>query len=179
LVKRLTRGLSVTNGKHRLIERFLAENTAAALKDTPVVLIIGPRQSGKTTLARQLITGKRDHLRTVPVAAYQSPAFHHPLGVPPPVGRRPQIHRRPVFLGSVVPAADAPATGDWMAVEAARVVEAAKEAADAVLVPLLAADQGGEAAVEVGAAAADDASNSCGGHTRVDPCNSVPNNHRR
>lgn len=34
--------------------RFLRERLASALSDTPVVLLHGPRQCGKTTLARQV-----------------------------------------------------------------------------------------------------------------------------
>jgi predicted AAA+ superfamily ATPase len=40
------------------IPRLLAPRVRAALGDTPVVLIHGPRQSGKTTLAR-LVGGRR------------------------------------------------------------------------------------------------------------------------
>lgn len=35
--------------------RFAADAVRAALADTPVVLVVGPRQSGKTTLVRELI----------------------------------------------------------------------------------------------------------------------------
>lgn len=42
-----------------LFPRFLAPRVEEALADTPVVLIGGPRQSGKTTLARQLAAGRR------------------------------------------------------------------------------------------------------------------------
>jgi uncharacterized protein len=39
---------------HKLYPRFATERLKEALADTPVVLIHGPRQSGKTTLARGL-----------------------------------------------------------------------------------------------------------------------------
>ena len=37
-----------------LLPRSLAPVVQEALNDTPVVCLLGPRQSGKTTLARQL-----------------------------------------------------------------------------------------------------------------------------
>jgi hypothetical protein len=45
-----------------IIKRFSAENVTRALKDTPVVIVTGPRQCGKTTLVRELISGKRHYL---------------------------------------------------------------------------------------------------------------------
>ncbi len=45
-----------------IIKRFCLENVTVALKDTPAVIVIGPRQSGKTTLVRDLIAGKRTYL---------------------------------------------------------------------------------------------------------------------
>ena len=36
-----------------LVARYLRPRIAEALADTPVVLVNGPRQAGKTTLARQ------------------------------------------------------------------------------------------------------------------------------
>ncbi len=38
-----------------MIPRHLKASILAALKDTPVILLVGPRQSGKTTLARSLV----------------------------------------------------------------------------------------------------------------------------
>jgi len=46
--------LPTTPSHAALYPRFLAPRIEEALADTPVVLISGPRQSGKTTLARQL-----------------------------------------------------------------------------------------------------------------------------
>jgi len=58
--------------------RFAAAHAALALRDTPVVMVIGPRQCGKTTLVRDLIKGKRDFLTldddTVLASARSDPA---------------------------------------------------------------------------------------------------------
>jgi len=43
-------------------QRFATERVAVALGDTPVVLLIGPRQCGKTTLVRQLAGLEREGL---------------------------------------------------------------------------------------------------------------------
>lgn len=42
--------------------RFAAERVEVALNDTPVVLVIGPRQCGKTTLVRKFISGERAYI---------------------------------------------------------------------------------------------------------------------
>ena len=43
-----------------LFPRFCAELVTTALKDTPVVMVTGPRQCGKTTLVRDLLAGNRE-----------------------------------------------------------------------------------------------------------------------
>lgn len=48
--------------RQHLFRRFAAERVIAALEDTPVVLVNGPRQCGKTTLVQDLIDGKRTYL---------------------------------------------------------------------------------------------------------------------
>src|SRR5690349_17330432 len=45
-----------------IIRRFSAASVTSALKDTPAVLVIGPRQCGKTTLVRELIDGERRYV---------------------------------------------------------------------------------------------------------------------
>jgi uncharacterized protein len=58
--------------------RFSAARVATALEDTPVVLVTGPRQCGKTTLVRDLVAGKRAFLTmdddTVLASARSDPA---------------------------------------------------------------------------------------------------------
>lgn len=41
------------NGRVPLFPRYIRPRMAEALSDTPVVLLSGPRQAGKTTLVRQ------------------------------------------------------------------------------------------------------------------------------
>jgi uncharacterized protein len=43
-----------------MLERHLMPDLRAALKDTPVTMLIGPRQSGKSTLAQALVDELRD-----------------------------------------------------------------------------------------------------------------------
>jgi len=61
-----------------LYERFAERLTKEALSDTPVVLIIGPRRVGKTTLARKMEEGGRVYLtlddQTALDAAQSDPA---------------------------------------------------------------------------------------------------------
>lgn len=61
-----------------LFPRFSAGCVSTALKDTPVVTVIGPRQCGKTTLVRQFVHGDRVYVTldddTVLEAARSDPA---------------------------------------------------------------------------------------------------------
>jgi predicted AAA+ superfamily ATPase len=62
---------------HALFPRFSGELVATALKDTPVVMVTGPRQCGKTTLVRDLVAGNREFItmddETVLAAARSDP----------------------------------------------------------------------------------------------------------
>jgi predicted AAA+ superfamily ATPase len=42
-----------------MIRRHITETVTAALRDTPVVLLVGPRQAGKSTLAQTLVPPDR------------------------------------------------------------------------------------------------------------------------
>jgi predicted AAA+ superfamily ATPase len=62
----------------RFFPRFSAKRVATALTDTPVVMLIGPRQCGKTTLVRQFVDEEREYVTldddTVLEAARNDPA---------------------------------------------------------------------------------------------------------
>ena len=64
-------------GQKAIIKRFSAASVTLALKDTPAVMVVGPRQCGKTTLARELIDGERQYLtldnKTTRLAAQADP----------------------------------------------------------------------------------------------------------
>src|SRR5439155_2175405 len=49
----------MVDNQSRMIERHLAEQVMAALSDTPVVLLHGARQTGKSTLAKWLAAKRR------------------------------------------------------------------------------------------------------------------------
>jgi predicted AAA+ superfamily ATPase len=65
------------DAEHVLFPRFSAELVTTALKDTPVVLVTGPRQCGKATLVRDLVAGNREFITmdddTVLAAARSDP----------------------------------------------------------------------------------------------------------
>ena len=48
--------------KSQLIPRLSAKRVADALKDTPVVMVTGPRQAGKTTLVQEFVDDKRRYV---------------------------------------------------------------------------------------------------------------------
>jgi len=52
----------MADAKHALFPRFSVELVTTALKDTPVVMVTGPRQCGKTTLVRDLVVGNREFI---------------------------------------------------------------------------------------------------------------------
>lgn len=64
--------------QNKLYQRFASEIIATALEDTPVVLVTGPRQCGKTTLVQNLVSGNREFLTldddTVLAAGRSDPA---------------------------------------------------------------------------------------------------------
>ncbi|HEV3042005.1 MAG TPA: ATP-binding protein [Candidatus Angelobacter sp.] len=66
------------NPASTLFHRFSAERITAALKDTPVVTVIGPRQGGKTTLVREFVDASRIYISldddTALAAARNDPA---------------------------------------------------------------------------------------------------------
>src|SRR5215469_13082447 len=67
----------VNQADRSLFPRFAAEIVTTALYDTPVVMVVGPRQCGKTTLVHDLIGGKREFVTmdddTVLAAARSDP----------------------------------------------------------------------------------------------------------
>ncbi len=62
-----------------IIPRLAAEQVERALGDTPVVLVTGPRQSGKTTLVRHLL-GKGRRYITLDDTTSQEAALSDPVG---------------------------------------------------------------------------------------------------
>lgn len=52
----------MAGAKEKLFERFSAERVKTALRDTPVVMVNGPRQCGKTTLVRRFVEDDRAYI---------------------------------------------------------------------------------------------------------------------
>lgn len=63
-----------------LYERHLAPALEAALDDTPVVLVVGPRQAGKTTLCRLVAEGRGARVLSLDDAATLAAASADPAG---------------------------------------------------------------------------------------------------
>ena len=52
----------MTAPRSKLFPRFAADRVTTALKDTPVVMVNGPRQCGKTTLVREFASNNRTYI---------------------------------------------------------------------------------------------------------------------
>src|SRR5258705_7911751 len=87
-----------------MFKRGIAARVEAALSDTPVVLLVGARQTGKSTLCRELVARKRvDAYRTLDDIATLESAKRDPTGfiesLPPSVVLD-EVQRLPeLFLG--------------------------------------------------------------------------------
>lgn len=66
--------------QHGLFQRFSTQLVTRALQDTPVVMISGPRQCGKTTLVRDLIIEDRDFI-TLDDDTFLAAARNDPVGL--------------------------------------------------------------------------------------------------
>src|SRR5271167_1976280 len=68
----------MADANFQFVQRFAARRVATALTDTPVVMLIGPRQCGKTTLVQQFADKDREYVTldddTVLDAARNDPA---------------------------------------------------------------------------------------------------------
>jgi len=53
-----------------IFRRYIERNLTEALEDTRVVLVVGPRQAGKTTLTRQFVSDDRPYLTLDDPATY-------------------------------------------------------------------------------------------------------------
>ena len=87
--------------------RFTAARIATALADTPVVLVTGPRQCGKTTLVRDLVPGHRTFLTLDDDTALSS-ARSDPAGLLRGFGNSTidEIQRAPDLLRAIKRAVD-------------------------------------------------------------------------
>lgn len=74
----MTHSSNFSPGRIRVYERLVEHRAIEALSDTPVVLIVGPRRAGKTTLVRKMGEDRRSYVtlddQTVLNAARSDPA---------------------------------------------------------------------------------------------------------
>jgi len=63
-----------------LYQRHATAQVEAALADTPVVVIVGPRQSGKSTLAEQIAADRGAHMVSLDDAGPRAAANAGPTG---------------------------------------------------------------------------------------------------
>ena len=92
-----------------LFDRYMTPTLEAALADTPVVLVVGPRQAGKTTLC-QLVADRRgarllslDDAATLAAAGADPAGFIAGLGGPVVLD---EIQKAPALLPAIKLAVD-------------------------------------------------------------------------
>lgn len=92
---------------HVLFPRFSIELVTAALRDTPVVMVIGPRQCGKTTLVRDLVSGDREFI-TMDDDTLLAAARNDPTGLVRALDRTTidEIQRAPGLLRAIKKSVD-------------------------------------------------------------------------
>lgn len=90
-----------------LFPRFSSAGIAAAMGDTPVVMINGPRQCGKTTLARSLVDDQRSYI-TLDDDTALAAARHDPAGFVRELDRAviDEVQRAPELLRAIKKAVD-------------------------------------------------------------------------
>lgn len=86
----------------RFLQRFSADRVTAALADTPVVMVDGPRQCGKTVLVRELVKGERSYV-TLDDETVLEGIRNDPTGFVRGTGRRTldEVQRAPDLLRAI------------------------------------------------------------------------------